>query len=138
MLDCVRKCECAYLRDTVEHDRQEKVGAVCLLSSLSLVLEEWELCFDAVPTGHLVDVVEHDEGVEDEHEVLHAVDGWQEHFLQVLGCLRCLREHDIDGAVVELDRDYEGHDTQCEHYAVLDRLQPDQLYHPFLFLLNYF
>ena len=72
---------CTYLRDDDEHDSEEVVGAIGLLGSLGLVLEKGELALDEVPEGQLVDVVDHDEAVEHEHEVLHAEDRRQEHLL---------------------------------------------------------
>ena len=92
-----------YLRDCIEHDCQEEVSAVGFLGSLGLVLEEGELALDAVPEGHLVDIVQHDDRVKDKHEVLHAVDRWQEHLLQVLCRLGCICQAHIDSVVVELE-----------------------------------
>ena len=63
-----------YLADAVEHDGQKQVGAVGLLGSLGLILEEGELALDAVPNGHLVDVVKKDKEIVDQDEVLHAID----------------------------------------------------------------
>ena len=75
-----------YFGDQIEQDRQKQIGAVCLLSSLRLVLEERELALDAVPNWPLVDIVEHHEGVKAEDKPLHPVDGRQEHLLEVLCC----------------------------------------------------
>ena len=124
-----------YLGDEVEHDVKEESSAVSFLSCLGLVLEEGELAFDAVPEGHLIDVVEEDEAVEHEHEVLHPVDRWQEHLLQVLRRLRGLREDDVLGLVVELEWEDEGTDANDKDDGVLDWLEPDQLNHYFWFLI---
>ena len=120
-----------YLRDAVEHDSEEQVGAVGLLSSLRLILEEWELALDEVPNRHLVDVIYEYEGVECEDEVLHAVDGRQEHFLQVLGGLGRFRHNHVDRVVVELEGEAESSQAQNEHDNVLYCFYPDQLHHLF-------
>ena len=99
-----------YLRNAVEHDRQQKVGAVGLLRSFSLILEERELALDTVPDGHLVDEVQEDEGVKDDHEPLHAVNGRQEHLLKVLRGFWCLGQHNALRLVIER----EGHDEGYE------------------------
>ena len=49
-----------YLRDAIEHNGKKQVGAIGLLSCFSFVLEEGKLALDAIPDGHLVDVVEED------------------------------------------------------------------------------
>ena len=90
-----------YLGDAVEHDGEKKVCAIGLLSSLGLILKEGELALDAVPDGHLINVVEDDKGVESKDEPLHAVDGRQEYLLKVLSCFGCLSKHSVLSLVIE-------------------------------------
>ena len=124
-----------YLGDAAEHDCEQQVGAVGFLRSLCLVLEEGELALDTVPDGPLVDVVEHHEGVERKHEVLHAVDRGQEYLLQILRGLGSLWKDNILCTVVKVEGDCEGRDTEYEHKRVLDRFYPNQLHHPSFIIL---
>ena len=81
-----------YLWDEIEHDIEEKSSAVSFLGGLCLILEEWELFFDAVPAWPLVDVVQDREEIEAQHEPLHPKYGWYKHFLDVLSGFWCLRQ----------------------------------------------
>ena len=60
----ISRIKLTYLRDAIEHNGKKQVGAIGLLSCFSFVLEEGELALDAVPDGHLIDVVDEDKGVE--------------------------------------------------------------------------
>ena len=118
-----------YLGDAIEHDSKKQVGAISLLRSLSLVLEEWEFALDAIPDRHLVDVVDQYKWVESEDEVLHAVDGWEEDLLEVLGGFGRLRHDNIDCIIVELEREAEGSETEEEHDNILNSFNPDKVQH---------
>ena len=91
-----------YFGDAAEHYSEEQIGAIGLLGSLSLVLEEGELALDKVPNRPLIDVIKEYEGVEGEHEVLHSVYRGQEYFLQILRRLGSFRKNDILCSVEEV------------------------------------
>ncbi len=60
---------------------EKKVTAVLFLNGLGLILEVHELALKLVPNGKIVDIVECDDGVENEYEHLEIDQGRQEYLL---------------------------------------------------------